>query len=673
MLRTGCGDDGMKVLVYLFLLLLILSSFNGLITVYATNGDWLGGFKSIVGKSELTLLAVTKSGKALVGTTMELKVVVTKGTGRVFLAVEPIAELDLQTSAKLAALVAANALGKDFMNYNYFIMLSSNAQVVGGPSAGAAMAVAIAAALSGKGYLLNKSVAITGVIMPDSTVGPVGGLPEKIEAAGEEGVKLVLMPKGQLIVKDPVTNKTVNVMNIARKYGMKLIEVGDIYEALKVLGILPHVALYSVKTIEIPESVNNIMKLWVRDFNRTYPRLLNEVNELLMKLNKSLLINNFNVSLLKLIINLTKEGRSLYSIALKEFNSGNYYAAASDMFGAVVDLDRVRWIIKVISSNNVSRELSELLNYAEESVDNASKTLKVLENKLLSEGSIDISKLSVIIEVSKRVYEARTLLNQLRNEVINITATNRAKSRSEVLPKLLNFVSEAVYTYWRGGSAVAWSKLIDAVPKSNLSVSRLGIEESATLLTHYSQVSTSYIGTFLSSRYKFFVNELSSEVRDASRYLSNDSVMALAICMSALARVAAALNTMFSLNYTSKALMLREEVLKAIARAEHLGMFPLVALTYLERGDSVLRMDPISAIYFYDLALTNTVWYLLMAKQVNVGPGISESLTSTQPYLASVSAVKHLITYLATLVLGIVIGSVITYYLTLKRRQVRSS
>ncbi len=662
MLRTGCGDDEMKVLVYLFLSLLILNSVNSLITVYAANGDWLSGFKSIVGKSELTLLAVTKSGKALVGTTMELKVVVTKGVGRVFLAVEPIAELDLQTSAKLAALVATNALGKDFMNYNYFIMLSSNAQVVGGPSAGAAMAVAIAAALSGKGYLLNRTVAITGVIMPDSTIGPVGGLPEKIEAAGEDGVKLVLIPKGQLVVKDPVTNRTVNILNIARKYGLKIIEVGDIYEALKVLGVLSKVKTYRIKYIRMPKSVNKVMRLWVLNFNGSYHILSKDVSKLLMKCN----VGSLNSSIHKLINNLTRESKLLYDTALKEFSSGNYYAAASDMFGAVIDLDTIRWLLKIVNSGNLNNSLSSLMNYVECSVSNALATLRNLEADVLSKGTLDISKLSVIIEVCKRIYEARTLLNQLRAEVSNVSRLGE-----KVTPLLINFVSKAVYTYWRGRSAVSWAWLINAVPKSNLRVSRLSIDESATLLTHYSQVSTSYIGTFLTGKYRSFVKELSNEVIDASKFLSNDSVMALAICMSALARVAAALNTMFSINDTSKALMLRDEVLKAIGRAEHLGMFPLVALTYLERGDSVLRKDPISAIYFYDLALTNTVWYLLMAKQVNVG--ISGSLTTTQPYLGNISFIKHLLNYLATLALGIVIGSIVTYYLILKKRQVRGS
>ncbi len=643
--------SGRNLITSSLLTLMVLSTLLSIVSTNALNTP-----NTVVGETELALLAVTRSGKTLVGTTMELKVIVTKGSGRVFLAVEPIAELDLQTSAKLAALVAANAVGKDFMRYNYFIELLAKAQVVGGPSAGAAIAVAIAAALTGKGNLLNKSVAITGVIMPDSTIGPVGGLPEKIEAAGIEGVKVVLIPKGQLIVKDPVTNKTVNILSIARKYGLRIIEVSDIYEALKDLGIITHLPQYRVSSLRMPKSVVNVMKSWVREFNETYPKLLSEVRSELGVFNASVPIGNY--TLMKLITNLTREGVSLYKTACREVLKGSYYAAASDMFGAVIDLDTVRWLIKVFSSGDTSDVLKGLLKYVKGSVEEANEVLDELERSLLSKGYIDIAELSVLVEVSKRVYEANALLNELSRELGNVSKLGKEA--------VANFVGKAVYTRWRGKSAVSWSELINALPNTGLNVTKYGIDESATLLTHYSQVSTSYISTFLSSKYSAFTNELSKEVRDASKYLGNDPVMSLAICMSSLARVAAALNTMFSLNLTSKALMLRDEVVKAIAHAEAVGMFPLVALTYLERGDSVLSKDSVSAIYFYDLALTNTVWYILMAKQVR-SVGITALSTESSTNVGLSSGFKYLINYLATLALGALIGSLITYAV-LRRR-----
>ena len=38
---------------------------------------------------------------------------------------------------------------------------------------------------------------MTGTINPDGTVGPVGGIPQKVEGAADEGIKTVLIPAGQ--------------------------------------------------------------------------------------------------------------------------------------------------------------------------------------------------------------------------------------------------------------------------------------------------------------------------------------------------------------------------------------------------------------------------------------------------------------------------------------------
>ena len=68
-------------------------------------------------------------------------------------------------------------------------------QVLGGPSAGAAMTIATIAAIEGKE--VRGDVAITGTIEQDGSVGFVGGIVEKMEAAAQKGVKLFLVPKGQ--------------------------------------------------------------------------------------------------------------------------------------------------------------------------------------------------------------------------------------------------------------------------------------------------------------------------------------------------------------------------------------------------------------------------------------------------------------------------------------------
>jgi uncharacterized protein len=68
---------------------------------------------------------------------------------------------------------------------------------VGGPSAGAAMTIATIAAIENTS--VRNDTAITGTVMPDGTIGRVGGILEKAEAAGERGLETFYVPEGQAI------------------------------------------------------------------------------------------------------------------------------------------------------------------------------------------------------------------------------------------------------------------------------------------------------------------------------------------------------------------------------------------------------------------------------------------------------------------------------------------
>jgi PDZ domain-containing protein len=64
---------------------------------------------------------------------------------------------------------------------------------IGGPSGGLAMALAIHEGLAGEGLLAGKTVAATGYIRPDGTVGPVGGVRLKAIAAVRAGADVMFV------------------------------------------------------------------------------------------------------------------------------------------------------------------------------------------------------------------------------------------------------------------------------------------------------------------------------------------------------------------------------------------------------------------------------------------------------------------------------------------------
>ena len=92
-----------------------------------------------------------------------------------------------------------------------------------GPSAGAVMTVGFAALL--KGDRIQRGIAMTGTISKDGSIGPVGGLPDKIRAAAREGYRTVLIPDGQRY--DPRWN----IDRLAWDLNVEVKEVGTIEEA----------------------------------------------------------------------------------------------------------------------------------------------------------------------------------------------------------------------------------------------------------------------------------------------------------------------------------------------------------------------------------------------------------------------------------------------------------
>lgn len=154
------------------------------------------------GPVTVTALAVEETAQGFVGVHATVQATaLAGGTGRVYVATKPLAQADMQGSARLAAQVAAATLGMDWRQQDYLVSFTSDSPVIGGPSAGAVMALGLAAALHnladpGNPWTLDPRVAATGTINPDGTIGPVGGVPAKAEGAKAAGITTFLFPAG---------------------------------------------------------------------------------------------------------------------------------------------------------------------------------------------------------------------------------------------------------------------------------------------------------------------------------------------------------------------------------------------------------------------------------------------------------------------------------------------
>jgi len=209
---------------------------------------------AVSGSSEVNIVAVREVQEDIFttyyeGVVMKAKVEITPGNGRILVNTQPNIGIDLQSSIRTAATVAEKYTGISLRGADIIVSViaDKSIQVVDGPSAGAAITIAIISAV--KGLKVNSTVYVTGTINPDGSVGSVGGVLEKAVAAARNGCKLFLVPMGEanIPILQP-TEKTVgNVKIITYQYtiinlesylksngfNVKVIEVGSISEVAK--------------------------------------------------------------------------------------------------------------------------------------------------------------------------------------------------------------------------------------------------------------------------------------------------------------------------------------------------------------------------------------------------------------------------------------------------------
>lgn len=179
------------------------------------------------------------------GIVMRAHIKLVPGSGRVFISTNPKIGIDLQRAAEIAYSVALKYSGIKG-NYDVMIVITANVTVniVDGPSAGGALTVLMTALLTNK--TIRKDVVMTGTIMSDGSIGPVGGIYEKAIAAAEYGAKIFLVPKGQskIHILKPEVIKVLPGVKII-KY--KRVEV-DLEEELRKQGY--DINVYEVSTIQ---------------------------------------------------------------------------------------------------------------------------------------------------------------------------------------------------------------------------------------------------------------------------------------------------------------------------------------------------------------------------------------------------------------------------------------
>jgi len=130
----------------------------------------------------------------------------------------------------MAAVLSSLTLGVELSDYRISFDVGGR---IDGPSAGGLFTTALLAAFLGD--TVRPDASMTGIINPDGTIGPVGGIPHKIDGAARRGKKLILIPYGQRMNMDLKLKQPVDVVERGKALGVEVREVRDISEAYALL------------------------------------------------------------------------------------------------------------------------------------------------------------------------------------------------------------------------------------------------------------------------------------------------------------------------------------------------------------------------------------------------------------------------------------------------------
>ena len=184
-----------------------------------------------------------------VGAVLKITVEIRDGSGLVLVNTAVPTGVDFQTSARTAVNIAQKIANIDLTKKDVIFSIASEnnqeLQAVDGGSAGGAMTVLLISDISGKP--INNKILMTGTIQSDGSIGKIGGVAEKADAAGKYGAKIFLVPKGQAITQVQSCDEKREGVFIYRtctmqekplspitenQYGMKVVEIDNITDAL---------------------------------------------------------------------------------------------------------------------------------------------------------------------------------------------------------------------------------------------------------------------------------------------------------------------------------------------------------------------------------------------------------------------------------------------------------
>ena len=512
------------------------------------------------------------------------------GSGRVFVDTMPLTQVDMQGSARLAVKVASALVENDIncdvnpSEYDYFFVVRTSSPVIGGPSAGAVMTVATISLL--ENWSMSNNTVMTGMINPDGSVGPIGGITHKIDAAYSVGAKRFLIPKGQGTYTEMVTTTessngwirtvtkpvTHNVADYAwDNYGIEVFEVAEVNEAVENFTGYNFVFEESngeITTEDYITSMKPLASMLLNDSREMYENASSNFN------NTSIpnYFPNYYRDDVQQRLNTAKQ-------ALDEsegwYIKGLYYTSTSKSFQSLISSRFVNYICDYYNSGDESF-LKELLENTQNLYDNGRDLAKKSEIK-------GLISLQCVGAAQRRASEAKQYLDAASNAL-----ESGLSSFSDVMDFLYNiaFVVERI-------NSIGWWIDIGTHFKDTGSLENETIENMALEYIEEAEQATVYSGVLL--------EEMGSTYGDSANYLSNAELLletawddldrdypaaALFEALESLVKANLAIE-IIGVTAEEKLDLANKTASNNIAKSRRQGIEPVLAVGYYEYAESL--------------------------------------------------------------------------------------
>lgn len=632
---------------------------------------------------KIKLLAVAEQQGNFTGKMADLFLELNPGSGRVFMDTLPLTKIDTQISTRFANQIACNYIDADCSIYDFIYTIRADSSIIGGPSAGAAIAVLTMSALQNLG--LREDIAMTGTINSGGIIGPVGAVKQKIEAAAKNKINRVLIAKGATLYDEieekrlvqeinieegdnnndntnnntvdnnddinnnvindnntkaditaiinnqtdnPANNKTLDLKGFSKELSVELVEVATLDDALFEFTGKRFFEDYG--NIVIDESYLDTMKEIANG-------ICSRTKELYDKVSEYQNVTNINQGKFEFSKNLSLQ-------ALTAFENKSYYSAASLCFGANVQLNTILNRLRNITKDSALEQVKVIESSIEE-----------LRKRIDNTKKRTITDLQASIIVKERLAEATELLEKIKESI---------KNNKSDFADLLSFSTERVY------SAVSWSHFFNK-PGKAVNIDNDRIKKACEQKINEAEERINYIGLVFPQ----LIDESYADLESAKQeFAEKNFEQCLQKASLAKAQADSVLSVIgvseqhFDGLLDNRVTVARNQIVKSANK----GAFPILGYSYFEYANTLRKQDRYSTLIYlqYALELSDLGIYFPEVKEKN-----NNNLNNDTKYFSLFMNENNKAYYVkyAYLGAGVVIGILIGVIITLTVRKNRNT